>query len=178
MRNTLIFFLGFLTAFCIARTDTGVFLDDIFGPDDKPAIVPIPMDDEVPEWSPPPPLVLPPPLDPVLLQRLDEAVKSLDLRQLTAPMSALQLHTLTRTLAAATAGVALCPQGLVVLTPSLRGSPLESLASWLRIMAAAGLTELPTYAHGTPAWVRWRQLSTSPLTTESDWIGFYAALQT
>ncbi len=169
MRNTLIFFLGALTAFCIARTDTGVFLDDIFGPDDMPAIVPIPMEDEVPEWSPPPPLVLPPPLDPLDLKELEEAIRALNVAPPLASLfrKALSAHS-----------ELLTPQGLVILTPPLRGTPLESLASWLRIMKAAGCTELPVYAHGTPAWVLWRKLTTSPLTTEADWVAFYIRIKT
>ncbi|AHF89518.1 hypothetical protein OPIT5_03780 [Opitutaceae bacterium TAV5] len=157
-----------------AGADNEADLDAIFGTDaELSAPVEIPDNDE-PEWKPVEPLVLPPAVAPIDLQKLP----TLELRRFAASLSPVQLTALGTAIAQAAYGEVITPQGLVVLTPPLRGTPLESLASWLRIMSAAGITELPLWASGTPAWVRWRQLSASPLTTEAEWIGFYRSLKT
>jgi hypothetical protein len=152
--------------------DNEAGLDAIFGTDaELSAPVELPADGE-PEWKPVEPLVLPPAVPPIDLQKLP----TLELRRFAASLTSVELQALGTAIVQAAVGEVLNPQGLVVLTPPLRGTPLESLASWLRIMSAAGLRELPSWASGSPAWVRWRQLSASPLTSEADWVGFYRSL--
>lgn len=163
-----------LVASCgfVASLPADVDLDAIFGPDITPEEVLIVETDEPAAWAPPPPLVLPPALDPLQLRQLDEALRSLDV---APPLASLYRAAL----AAGIEGEVLASNGLTVLCPPvMRGRPLESLKRWLAIMAAAEITELPAYAHGSPAWVMWRQLSANPLTTDAEWVRFYRALGT
>ncbi|WP_052362217.1 hypothetical protein [Geminisphaera colitermitum] len=158
-----------------AGVDNDADLDAIFGTDvELSTPVELPPDvDAIPEWKPVEPLVLPPAVPPIDLRKLP----SLELRKFAASLTPVELQALGTAIAQAAYGEVLTAQGLVVLTPPLRGTPLESLASWLRIMQAAGLTELPVWASGTPAWVMWRKLSASPLTTEAQWVSFYKRLK-
>ncbi|WP_043588424.1 hypothetical protein [Geminisphaera colitermitum] len=171
MRILTAFFALLLSALVFASVDTsaesdaGDALDAIFGPDaPEAALLAVP--DDPPEWTPPAPLILPPPYQPALKPLSPPPLETLLAPALTSVMRAvdLQAEVLTST-------------GFVVLYPPVfHGSPLASLDRWLRIFRAAGIREIPTYASGTPAWVLWRQLSTSPLTTEADWIAFYRRL--
>ncbi|AHF90213.1 hypothetical protein OPIT5_08360 [Opitutaceae bacterium TAV5] len=143
--------------------------DDILGPD--PAVLSYAEDDLDVPWTPPPPYVLPPALGPAIAPALQDL-------PLPPGFTALQFDQMRTALTVALSRqTVLTSTGLVVLCPPVLGDPLKSLESWLRIARAADITELPTYASGTPAWVRWRQLSASPLTTEADWIGFYRSLR-
>lgn len=68
--------------------------------------------------------------------------------------------------------------GLVPLIPepSLAIPVLERAQRLYTILKAAGLRVIPYYANGTPAWVKWRQLSQDPFIEDADWIGFYQRL--
>ncbi|EIP99445.1 hypothetical protein OpiT1DRAFT_03962 [Opitutaceae bacterium TAV1] len=144
-------------------------LDDILGP--ETAVVPSDAEEDADApWTPPAPYVLPPALDELQLRKLDAAISALDI---PPSLAASLRYALT---ASPVRGEILTSTGLVILTPPVLADPLASLESWLRIARAANITELPAFASGSPAWVRWRQLSSNPLTTEADWIGFYRAL--
>ncbi|WP_043586657.1 hypothetical protein [Geminisphaera colitermitum] len=122
------------------------------------------------EWTPPADYVLPPAIGPAIAPALQDL-------PIPPGLTSLQFDTLRIALTnALRREQAITSFGLVVLTPPVLADPLKSLESWLRIARAANITALPSYAHGTPAWVLWRQLSTSPLTTEADWITFYRRL--
>ncbi|RRJ97804.1 hypothetical protein Ga0100231_004930 [Opitutaceae bacterium TAV4] len=142
--------------------------DDILGAEtpDIVAVLEAEEDEDAP-WTPPPPYVLPPALLPAL-------------KDLPIPpgFTAVQFDQLRIALTSALRNeIALTPTGLVVLTPPVLTDPLKSLERWLRIARAADITELPAYAHGTPAWVMWKKLSSSPLTTEAEWVRFYQRLK-
>ncbi|EIP96814.1 hypothetical protein OpiT1DRAFT_01239 [Opitutaceae bacterium TAV1] len=144
--------------------------DDILGP--ETAVVPSDAEEDADApWTPPPPYVLPPALDELQLRQLDAAISALDI---PPSLAASLRYALT---VSPVRGEVLTSGGLVILTPPVLTDPLASLESWLRIARAANITELPAFAHGTPAWVRWRQLSANPRATEADWIGFYQSLQ-
>ncbi|MDR1280186.1 MAG: hypothetical protein LBK99_05130 [Opitutaceae bacterium] len=91
-----------------------------------------------------------------------------------AGLTPIQFDQLRATLTQAMTGAVLTPTGLVKLTPPVLSTPLESLASWLRIMRSAGITIIPEFQHGTAAWSRWKQLTRDPKTTEEQWGIFYA----
>ncbi|EIP99329.1 hypothetical protein OpiT1DRAFT_03843 [Opitutaceae bacterium TAV1] len=143
--------------------------DDILGP--EPAVLSYAEDDLDVPWTPPPPYVLPPALDELQLRQLDAAISALDI---PPSLAASLRYALT---ASRVRGEILTSTGLVILVPPALGDPLKSLESWLRIARAADITELPTYASGTPAWVEWRKLSASPLTTDAQWVNFYRRLK-
>ncbi|WP_081722037.1 hypothetical protein [Geminisphaera colitermitum] len=168
---------------CLLVTLSGVShaladeFDDILGADTPQVAIAVEEDEiATPEksWVPPPPLVLPPVLLPALKPAIAPVLQNLPLPPHLTPLQFEHLRvTLTGVLQRETV---LTSTGLVILTPPVLVDPLTSLESWLRIFRAAEVTELPSYAHGTPAWVQWRQLSANPLTTEADWIRFYRIL--
>jgi hypothetical protein len=68
-------------------------------------------------------------------------------------------------------------QPIPLIPPALpRITIVEEATRLARILRAAGHRHVPRYTNGSPAAVRFRQLTADPATTEEDLIRFYASL--
>lgn len=68
-------------------------------------------------------------------------------------------------------------QPVPLLPPALPNiTIIEEATRLANILRAAGLRYVPRYARGSPAWVRFQQLTSDPFTTDADLTDFYRSL--